>query len=1299
MKRRCALRKEFVLWCTLIVFFSLLVSASLSSDAQVATSSLRGFLADGSGARIAGARVILSSALTGFQRITSTNDRGEYQFLQVPPGTYALQLAAPGFADIRRDNITLLVNTPETLDLTMQVHRVESTEEVTAEPVGVNTSDATVGNAFDSTQIGALPSEGRNAVELLSLQAGVAYVGNQVNTGADSRGGAVNGARSDQTNVTVDGMDDNDQLLGLAFTGALRVPMDSLEEFRVTTTNANADSGRSSGAQVTLVTKSGTNRFQGSLYEYNRTLFGAANDWFNKQSQIAGGLPNKPGQLIRNTFGASLGGPIWKDRLFFFGNYEGQRSREAVQTTQAVPSAALREGAVSYLAEDGSTVTLQPSDIRSLDQGCLASGTCPNGNGPSQAVLDVWNGVTKLPDGASVPAYPMPNTPTSFGSDGMNILGYTFAAPQPASLNTVLVRLDYHLKADGSQSLFFRGNLQDDLTQGAPQFPGEPPSETLHNNSKALAVGYTVVLGPTRINSLRYGYVRQGQSQSGPNDYSSVSFWNMSDPVSWVHTTNVTVPVHQVVDDFTWTLGRHNVQTGGNWRVITNNRSSNDQNFFSASMHPTWLFEGGIAGTGQDLDPANGAFTPVDPGFQYSYDAAISNVTGLLGSTSAYYNQNKSGRFLTEGSLVPRHFRSNEAEGYFQDSWRAASNLQLTLGVRYSFLQVPYETDGNQVAPTPGMSEFFKNRTSAMEMGEVYRPAITFGLSGKANGKAPFWSADPYDFAPRFAFAYSPNPSSGLWRAVLGSGNRTSIRGGAGISFDHFGQGVVNSFDREGSYGLTSYLENPSGVQTTDCVARFAGLTAIPTTDACGGIPELPGQPPAGFPFVPAGGGGNGAFAVAWGLDDKMKTPYAETYDFSISRELPSHLVVEVSYVGRFGRHLLQEVDVATPVNMTDPASGMTYFQAARQLAELANSNTPESSVGSIAFWEDMFPAAAGAGGVSGSAPGIPSNPTATQNIYDLYYANAPNYTYALQSLDAPAAGGSCFPACSRLGPYAFWDDQFSALYLWETTGTSNYNGVQLMLRRHVAGLEFDFNYTYSKSMDENSNAERVNEYENGTGLGSASAVAWSGQVINAWDPKGLYGPSDFDLRHQINTNWVYQLPIGRGKRIGSNWNRVEDGLLGGWEFSGLLRWSSGFPFSIATYAFGTDYEQDGRAVLVGKAPKTGLSLDGGTPNVFKNGPTVAASAFRFAYPGESGQRNNFRGPGYFGIDTSVAKTWKLSERQALRLTWDGFNMSNAVRFDVGTLNQELLYSSTLGDLSETITKPRVMQFGLRYAF
>jgi len=276
-----------------------------------ASSSLRGTVADPKGAVLPGAKVTISDPQNGFARSAVTNDRGEYQFLQVPPSTYRVTVAAPGFAMLKQEGLQLLVNTPTTQNFSMQVAAESVVMEVTGSAPLVNTQDATTGHAFGTEQIDALPFEGRDPVAILSLQPGVTFTGNStsIDQDIDSRAGSVNGARSDQTNVSLDGVDNNDQGKGYAFTGALRSTLDSLQEFRVTTSNSNADSGRSSGAQVALVTKSGTNHFHGTVYEYHRPTFTTANDWFNKQAQLRAGEHNVPGKLIRNTFGATFGGP------------------------------------------------------------------------------------------------------------------------------------------------------------------------------------------------------------------------------------------------------------------------------------------------------------------------------------------------------------------------------------------------------------------------------------------------------------------------------------------------------------------------------------------------------------------------------------------------------------------------------------------------------------------------------------------------------------------------------------------------------------------------------------------------------------------------------------------------------------------------------------------------------------------------------------------------------------------------------------------------------------------------------
>ena len=268
-------------------------------------------------------------------------------------------------------------------------------------------------------------------------------------------------------------------------------------------------------------------------------------------------------------------------------------------------------------------------------------------------------------------------------------------------------------------------------------------------------------------------------------------------------------------------------------------------------------------------------------------------------------------------------------------------------------------------------------------------------LGGQANGKQPFWSWDYKDIAPRFAFAYSPHADSGFLHKLFGSAGKSSIRGGYGIYYDHFGQGIVNSFDRNGAFGLTTALNNPAGTQDIDCTPRMVSLTTLPPSDGifCG--QQVVGPPPATFPdlVTPPVLTDPGSFSIYWGMDDKLKTPYSNVFDLSITRDLGRNFVFEASYIGRFAHRLLQEEDLAMPLDIVDPTSKMNYFQAATQLTQATNAGTDVSALAPIAFWENLFPNAAGkpgfgllgGGGCAPNAGGLDSTGfTATQAMYDM---------------------------------------------------------------------------------------------------------------------------------------------------------------------------------------------------------------------------------------------------------------------------------------------------------------------------
>jgi hypothetical protein len=321
--------------------------------------------------------------------------------------------------------------------------------------------------------------------------------------------------------------------------------------------------------------------------------------------------------------------------------------------------------------------------------------------------------------------------------------------------------------------------------------------------------------------------------------------------------------------------------------------------------------------------------------------------------------------------------------------------------------------------------------------------------------------------------------------------------------------------------------------------------------------------------------------------------------------------------------------------------------------------------------------------------------------IYDMFCGFSLNETTGLFGLDYFGVNGfnqcgtpgnqfSCNGYTPTTGTNTFFNSQFSSLYAWRTNTNANYNALQVNLRHGMThGVQFDFNYTFSKSIDIMSDATRVGAWG---GLG--------GQIINSWDPNSARAVSDFDATHQFNANWVAQLPFGKGQRFAGNAGGPLNALIGGWQLSGLFRLTSGFPVNISNgFDWPTNWQLGGNAYLTGPV-KTGTYTVNGNPNLFSNGPQAIAS-FTNPLPGQTGARNQIRGPGFFGIDMGLAKRWAMpwSEKQSLQFRWEVFNVTNSVRFNVQSISGELDISSTFGNYTGLITNPRVMQFGLRYEF
>lgn len=1238
---------------------AILLAATFSAVSQTAVTSLHGTVADQSGAMVPDAHVLLSNPDTGYKSERVSDGHGEYAFEQIAPGKYSVTAQCSGFA-VQKVTVELLVNQARAVDFKLSVAAASvETVDVVDTASTLNLSDATVGTPFDTPQIQTLPFEGNNVLDLLSLQAGVLFLGDKSSSqqDTDSRSGSVDGARSDQSNVTLDGLDDNDQNKGYAFSGVLRSTRDSVEEFRVVTTNANADAGRSSGAQVSLVTRGGTNAYHGSMYEYYRPTNTVANNWFNKQAEVSADEPNVPPKYLRNTFGGSFGGPVKKDKLFYFVAYEGQRTAESQQVTQEVPTAAFRSGQLTYVGASGSTVTLSPAQIAKMDPNCTGNGSCPLGPGVNPAALAYYS------------TLPLPNSQAP--NDGYNLFGYTFASAAPQSLNTLIAKFDENIHAN--HRLFLRLNAQSDHTSGPAQFPGQPSSYLLSDDSKGIAVGDIWTINNSLVNNLRYGLVHQSYANHGVTSQDYVTFQNISTLKASGYTSQIiSVPTHNFVDDLTWNKGAHTFQAGGNYRLVFNNRQSNATLFSNAAVTYQLLAVGAIANTsvpGQasaSLDPGGFGLPAVSTNYDTAYNTAIADITGLITSSTIYYNNMYSNGTLNPlppGKWVNHQYITNEFEYYGQDSWKLRPNLTLSFGLRHILLQAPYERNGQEIAPTVNMGKWFDARWAAASSGRVLQPAFGFIQAGRANGKPGLWSMDKADIAPRLALAYAINPS-------------TSIRAGFGLYYDHFGQGIIDSFDQQGSFGLVTADRSPVG-QYVDTTPRYVDQTTVPTSivptlHVTGKTPVTPGD----------------NLSLAWGVDQSLTTPYSYVFNASVQHQFSRNALVEATYTGRLGRHLMQMRDISTPNDLVDPKSGLDYFAAAKLLSKLTDAGAKISSVQRIPYWEDMFPWIAG-GGL-----------TATQVAYENYQPFRGNEASALFVLDGIPG---LYTPNSEL--YRYFDPQYSSLYTWSSMGTSSYHGLQLAMHHQEShGLQFDLYYTLSHSIDLGSDTERSgpsSEITGGNGGYYGGAGGYMSQIINVYNPKGNRGSSDFDVRHSISANTIGALPFGRGKLIGANAGKLLNAAIGDWTVTGLTHWTSGLPFSgVDGIGWSTDWADQSWVVNTAAITSGGHRHDvHGLPNAFGSQEQALAN-IRPPYAGEAGQRNAYRGDGYFSVDGGLSKIVDIAEKQELKFAWETFNATNSVRFDPASISDNPYGSpGSYGEYTALLTQGRRMQLSLRYSF
>ena len=1221
-------------------FTIVMLASALSLAAQ--TSSLQGTITDSLGAVAPGAVITAVNQDTSAERKTLSNARGEYSLLQVSPGPYVITAEKPGFRQSKAQ-VTLEVDTPQTLDLKLEVGQVTETVNVMASATVVNTENAATGNPFNETQIKEIPLQTRLVTSLMSVEPGVAA------------SGQVAGAKPDQNNVMLDGVSVNSIFGGNGFNATIPIPLDSVQEFRTTVAGVGADQGYSSGGQISIVTKGGSNTFHGSLYEYNRNTFTAANSWSNNRA----GTP-RPG-LIRNQYGASMGGPIRKNRLFFFYNFEGQKDRSSSSKTDQVPSPTLAQGIVEVqLKTTNQIVQLTPQMVKAID---------PLGIGENPYIFN------------QIKQYPSGNFAAGGSDKGLNFYALTFNAPSKQDFHTQVARMDYNLDTAGKHTLMVRATLNGSGQDGTlSQFPGQQATSRSLDNTRNASGRYTWVISPTLVNTLNYGYNRPSSASTGVTTAPVPSF-GFTAFVPTPRASRNLSPSHNITDDLTWTKGRHTIQFGVNM-IFTENDVLSYNNFPSYSFSNSTL-----AGLGNDI--TNDVLTYIQnnlvPGAQLASTTNVINsfgaVFGIINSYGATFHYLVNGTPIPFGTPVSNAFMNQEGESYAQDSFKIKRNFTLTYGLRYSLMGVPYEKNGQELIPQTPLSEYFAQRVFAQANGisnaAMPDASVTYQIGGPVNGKPGYYPLDKGLFSPRVALAYSPDSGSLLEKAL---GKGSVLRAGGNLIFDHYGAALGQKFAQSGSPGLATTVAQPVNTDFTTS-ARYDGAT----------LPALAVPVGGQFPYTPPTI--TGGFTTFEGIQTDLKAPYEYTINAAYARPLPKKLTIEVGYIGRLGHRGLLQQDFGQPLtNFKDPVSGQTLTQASAALAGVYNSmlvsgmtaaqittavKANPNLVPVEPFFENMFPGIKNyqLAGASSSA----------NFFYDWYHGFGGSFLDTLNDMDRirqPLAGGGCF---SRFGCNTFYPLQNSGLETFTNTGTSSYNAATVVLRRAVQrGWGFDFNYTFGHALDN----------------GSASETSGGAALQDAFNPRAYKGNSDFDAKHTVTFDYVIQVPVGKNKALWGSMPKAVDYALGGWQISGLTSFHTGTPMTVSTGngVYNTNYEYSSFGVLAPGAslPKNGLTVDqNGYNSIFTN--TNAVNSFVAANPGTVGSRGILRGVSSFNTDLAVSKYFKMpKEGHRFQIRAEAFNVFNRVNY--GNPSLSIASPTTFGEITSAAAA-RVMQFAGRYEF
>ena len=1288
-----------------MLFATVLCAVSIMPPRAVAQTSTTGVLAgtieDASGAVVPKAQVDLTNMDTNASVKQISNEAGQFVFPGLAPGNYKVTVTMAGFRTASFPNLTVEVNKSLTVPVRLEVGGAAEVVEVAATAaVQLQTVDAQIGNTLETDAILRLPTLQRNATELMNIQPAVVVGGSNLTMRAA-------GAIDDQNTVTIDGLDITQQVV--AGNTAVPTPADSVEEFRVTVLTPGSSLVRASGAQVTLIGRTGSNQFHGALYEYLQNSELNSNTWDNNRI----GALKAP--IRDNRFGGRIGGPIKKNKTFFFANYEGRRFANVAQVTRTVPTDTLKAGILEF--KDAAGNVQQFNLATAAVCGTNGSSACdPRGLGLSPAVKAQW---AKMPE---------PNL--SGVGDGLNTSGYFFNLGVPVQSDYGVARLNHsfsdRVQAAASYTYFRQittGSGDVGIVNGQPQsFVVTPQRGTVMNASLNWQIT------PSWLNIARFGYVRDNNASQATSPTAAAGLLatpgssTPAGPVALLIGSGVSSFLDSPIDmdtqraryqanyngDFQWqddmtkTMGKHTFQFGVQLNKLPYTHVRADKVVGSlASIAATVDGDQAyvtIPAANRPLTCSGSVATNcITSANLTNWDRFYSSALGIVDNVNVLAVRDQNLQPLPLGTFIIDHTTQWAPYFYFQDSWRVAPSLTLTLGLSYGWQTSPTEShnlqtvminaENNQLLSA---TQYMQSRLSSALAGQNYNPTLGFATVGQA--KVPVYDVDWGDVAPRASFAWKPGGKL--------FDNKTVLRGGFAMVYDR--SNTVQSveipmlgigFDQ--NIIVQAPLCNATGAGGAGCNASV-GAAANPGLASFrvgqDGTLPTPVATAVTSPVIPPPGYTE---TLSFQVDPKTKVGRSYNVDLSLQRELPGGIVVEAAYLGRFSRRLPQAVNLASaPYMMVDSASGQSFAQAYDIIAGALRAGQAAANIPAQPFFENQFPGLAKLQGTASATAfivGRNSSSFAQGNLGTLFI-NLAGYRRSV-------------------GLIPLSNDQSQVEFMRTYIGQSNYNaGILTIQKRAGHGLSVGANYTYSHALDDN--------------LSNQNNAGYYG---NSFHPGVDYGPSSYDRHHVINAYYTYDLPIGRNRTFHTN--AILDQIVGGWYTSGIVTMFSGLPLTAteSSQVFGGGTATIGvnsAMIPTGSIASTGVTsgsagctLTGvgsvGTTaatgtglNLFSN-PCAVYGSLRYiqlSSDTRTGRANPMRGLGVRNMDMRFGKDFPLaSEKRRIGFSADFFNVFNHHNFSTPALN----YTSptSFGVITGTYTpanrtnSARWIEMGLRLDF